>query len=95
MDFFSDVRNSFGSILSDEQKEDLQEAGRQFYNSIDIDKYKPIPAEEVKEELPMLDDDHFNRIRFAQLKKALDSGLLEDDLDDDERQLLCLFKNST
>lgn len=96
MDFFSEVRKNMGSLLSDEQKEDLQEAGRKFYDSIDIDKFKPIPAEEAKDEQTTLfDEEHFDRIRYLQLQKALNSGLLETDLDDDERKLLTLFKNSS
>ena len=90
MDFFNDVRQNMGSMLSDDQKDDLKKMGERFYGSIDMDKYKPQPvAEATSRELP--DETHLQHIRYEQLRRALSSGLREEDLSDDERELLDKF----
>lgn len=93
MDFFNDVRQNMGSMLSDDQKEDLKAMGERFYGSIDMDKYKPqLVTEGTTRELP--DESHHQLIRYQQLRRALCSGLREEDLSDDERELLEKFSAS-
>jgi hypothetical protein len=90
MDFFNDVRQNMGSMLSDDQKDDLKKMGERFYGSIDMDKYKPQPViEGMTRDFP--DQDQVHRVRYEQLRRALCSGLREEDLSDDERELLEKF----
>jgi hypothetical protein len=93
MDFFNDVRQNMGSMLSDDQKDDLKKMGERFYGSIDMEKYKPQPVTEgTSRDFP--DQDHVHRIRYQQLKRALCSGLQEEDLSEDERELIEKFSTS-
>ncbi len=73
-------------MLSDDQKEDMRQMGERFYGSIDMDKYRPRPAEELKHD-DWLDPQHHEKILFVQLQRAMDSGLRMEDLDDEERAL--------
>lgn len=97
MEFFDQVRQNMGSMLSDEQKEDLKEMGERFYRDIDMERYKPVPTSAVQEHsAPMHEEDfqgqeHLDRIRYYQLRRALDSGLLEEDLSDGELELVRRF----
>lgn len=90
MDFFNELRDSMGPMLSDEQKADLKQMGEQFYASIDMDKYQPRLADDTHREL-LPDQDAVDHIRYLQLQRALESGLREDDLSDDERDLLSRY----
>lgn len=85
MNPFFDTLENFGGILSDEQKEDMRKIGERFYGSIDMDKYKPIPKEEAKEDV--FEIEYLERTKYNQLRKALDSGLLEEDLTPDELEI--------
>jgi hypothetical protein len=90
MEFFDDIHQNMGHMLSDEQKADLKQMGERFYGSIDMDKYRPrLTSESSNELLP--DQDVLRRIRFLQLQRALESGLQEDDLSEDERELVREF----
>jgi hypothetical protein len=82
--FFDNLENLSG-MLSDEQKEDMKRIGERFYGPIDMDKYKPTPKDEAKDD--MVDVEYLERVKYAQLCKALDSGLLEEDLTSDEIEL--------
>lgn len=75
-----------GSMLSDEQKEDMKKIGEKFYGPIDMEKYKPVPKDEAKEDL--FDIEYLERAKYVQLCKAMDSGLLEEDLTPDELEIL-------
>lgn len=93
MDFFNDVRQNMGSMLSDEQKDDLKKMGERFYGSIDMEKYKPqLTSETPTRDLP--DQTEVQLIRYQQLRRALCSGLREEDLSEDERELLEKFSVS-
>ena len=83
--FFNNLDN-LGGMLSDEQKEDMKKIGEQFYGPIDMDKYRPIPKEEAKEDL--FDLEYLEHAKYVQLRKAMDSGLLEEDLTPDEIEIL-------
>lgn len=90
MEFFDDVRQNMGAALSDEQKEDLKKMGERFYGSIDMDRYKPKLASEASFD-DLVDTEQLERIQYHQLQRALDSGLQEDDLSDNERELVRKF----
>jgi len=83
--FFNNLEN-MGSMLSDEQKEDMKKIGEKFYGPIDMEKYKPVPKDEAKEDL--FDIEYLEHAKYVQLCKAMDSGLLEDDLTPDELEIL-------
>jgi len=89
-DFFSDLRESIGTLMDDDQKADLKRMGEKFYGSIDMDKYQPRLASEAKDE-PLIDAEIVERMRYIQLKKAIESGLQPEDLSDDERELMEKF----
>ena len=91
MNFFDDVRQNMGSMVSPEQQDDLKQMGERFYGSIDLDKYKPIPADEAPQG-PEYHADDLIRLQYYQLKKALDSGLLSEDLTEEERQVIRAFE---
>jgi hypothetical protein len=85
-----DIEN-IGSMLTDEQKADLKAMGEKFYGSIDMEKYKPVPVDEVK------GDDLFSEkdilyIKYKQLKVAMNSGLLYEDLTQEELDIYNKFK---
>jgi hypothetical protein len=82
--FFDNLDNLSG-MLSDEQKEDMKRIGERFYGPIDMEKYKPIPKEEAKDDL--FDTHYLERVKYAQLCTALNSGLLEEDLTPDEIEI--------
>jgi hypothetical protein len=84
--FFNNLQN-LGGMLSDEQKEDMRKMGEKFYGPIDMDKYRPIPKDEAKEE-DLFDEEYLERAKYVQLRKAMDSGLLEEDLTPDEIEIL-------
>lgn len=84
--FFDNLQN-MGSMLSDEQKEDLKSIGEKYYGNMDMDKYKPVPKDEAKED-DLFSVDYLERVKYQQLCKALDSGLLEEDLTPDELEIL-------
>jgi hypothetical protein len=84
--FFNNLQN-LGGMLSDEQKEDMRKMGEKFYGPIDMDKYRPIPKDEAKEE-DLFDEEYLERAKYVQLRKAIDSGLLEEDLTPDEIEIL-------
>lgn len=83
--FFDNLQN-MGSMLSDEQKDNLKAIGEKYYGNMDMEKYKPTPKEEAKDDLFSVD--YLERVKYQQLCKALDSGLLEDDLTPDELEIL-------
>lgn len=91
-DFFSDIRESIGTMMDEDQKADLKRMGEKFYGSIDMDKYQPRLASEAKDD-PLHDADIVERMRYVQLQKAIDSGLQVDDLSDDERELIEKFRD--
>jgi hypothetical protein len=84
--FFNNLQN-LGGMLSDEQKEDMKQMGEKFYGPIDMEKYRPIPKDEAKEE-DLFDEEYLERMKYIQLRKAIDSGLLEEDLTPDEIEIL-------
>lgn len=88
--YFDHLQN-MGSMLSDEQKDDLKKMGEKFYGSIDMEKYKPVPTEEFNQE--SFSEDFIMSVKYSQLKKALDSGLLEEDLTEEEREILKVKKD--
>jgi|688.fasta_scaffold368682_3 hypothetical protein len=83
--FFDNLQNLSG-MLSDEQKDDLKQMGERFYGPIDMDKYRPVPKEEAKDDLFSVE--YLERAKYVQLQKAIDSGLLEEDLTPDELEIL-------
>jgi hypothetical protein len=72
-------------MLSDEQKDDLKKMGEKFYQDIDMDKYRPVPAEDAVPIENLIDLDHRKMI---QIQKALDSGLQWEDLTEEEQSLM-------
>ncbi len=84
--YFDSIQN-LGSMLSDEQKEDLKTMGEKFYGSIDMDQYRPVPAEEAQPE-KIFSQEQLERIQYGQLLVALNSGLLEEDLTPEESEIL-------
>jgi len=84
--FFNNLQN-LGGMLSDEQKEDMKQMGEKFYGPIDMEKYRPIPKDEAKEE-DLFDEEYLESMKYIQLRKAIDSGLLEEDLTPDEIEIL-------
>jgi hypothetical protein len=83
--YFNHLQN-MGSMLSDEQKDDLKKMGEKFYGSIDMEKYKPVPTEEFNQE--SFSEDFVLHVKYNQLQHALESGLLEEDLTEEEREIL-------
>jgi hypothetical protein len=65
----------------------MRKMGEKFYGPIDMDKYRPIPKDEAKEE-DLFDEEYLERAKYVQLRKAMDSGLLEEDLTPDEIEIL-------
>jgi hypothetical protein len=88
--YFDSVQN-LGSMLTDEQKEDLRLKGEQFYGSIDMDQYRPVPTEEAQPE-KIFTSEQLERIQYGQLVVALNSGLLEDDLTAEELEILKKYR---
>lgn len=86
MSLFDDMQN-LGAMLTDDQKADLRQMGERFYGSIDMDKYKPVPKDEAPAHA-LTEEHHLLQIQYWQLRKALDSGLLEEDLTPDERDTI-------
>jgi hypothetical protein len=62
--FFNNLQN-LGGMLSDEQKEDMRKMGEKFYGPIDMDKYRPIPKDEAKEE-DLFDEEYLERAKYVQ-----------------------------
>lgn len=91
-DNFFDNLDNMGSMLSDEQKQDMKAMGEKFYGSIDVDHYKPIPADDPRRD-ELFPEDALERMQFIQLRKAIDSGLLLEDFTKDEMQIFKKYHN--
>lgn len=90
MNFFDDLGN-MGATLTVEQKENLKEMGEKFYGSIDMEKYKPVPADEGDPNKLFTENDAM-KIKYCQLKVAMNSGLMREDLTEEELTLLDVFE---
>ena len=86
-DIFS--TNDIGSLLTDEQREDLKQMGEKFYGSIDMEKYKPIPTDEYKSDL--FTENDVKWMEYKKLVIAINSGLMIEDITEDEKNLLNEF----
>lgn len=83
------MRESMGSILSEEQKRDLEQMGEAYFEHIDVDKYKPVRPEEYKDQQQQ-DEFRFanhERYEYARIVLSLRSGLEYDDLNEFEKEL--------
>lgn len=85
MNFFEDIQN-MGNILSEDEKLNLKQMGEKFYGNIDMEKYKPTPKEELKNDF-IHDENTLERIKYVQLQKAVQSGLSIEDFTDEELQI--------
>lgn len=88
---YFDYLQNMGSMMSDDQKADLKRMGERFYENIDMDLYKPVPTEEAKNDFFSKDMSLF--VRYNQLKRALESGLLEEDLTEEEQEIIRKVEN--
>lgn len=84
MSSLAEIRQSMGSLMSEEDIEHLQRLGNIFFANIDVDKFKPVPSEEFKEDFTM-DKDVFD---YLKVKAAVQSGLNPNELSDHEKELL-------
>lgn len=95
MSFFDEIYNQFGSMMSDEQKEELKNSGEQFYENIDIDSFAPKEASEENNQQflnSMATEEKLLKIKYIQIKSALNSGLLKNELTNDELEVLEYFE---
>lgn len=88
MDYFKQLQQ-LGANMDDKDKENMKRLGEKFYGSIDMEKYAPKPPSEAADPL---NDQDIQKVKYFQLEKALMSGLLEEDLDDEEKKLLNCFR---
>lgn len=98
MSAFADIRQKYGDLLTPEQKAELQEKGKKFYDTIDFDLYKPV----IEEKNPMGDfvpltgldetESIADQVRVKQLLIAIRSGLTEEDFTEEEKELLKRIK---
>lgn len=75
-------------MLSDEQKDELKKLGEKFYRDIDMEKYRPVPSEEAVPLEELIGTEYREKIQIEHIKRALQSGLSEEDLSSEERSLL-------
>lgn len=95
---FTDIPRVYGDLLTPEQKTELREKGKKFYDTIDFDLYKPV----IEEKNPMgdfvslssLDETETlaQKVLWKQLQIAIRSGLNEDDFTEEEKELLKRIK---
>lgn len=88
MEYFKQLQH-LGENMDEKDKENMKRLGEKFYGNIDMDKYAPKPPNEA---VDPLDNQDIRKIKYFQLEKALISGLLEEDLDDEEKELLKDFR---
>ena len=88
MSCFSDLEN-VSQMIDESEKEMLKKLGEKFYGNIDMDKYGPKFADENTD---LRDEDDIRKIKYFQLKKAMQSGLLREDLSDEEKSLVDEFE---
>jgi len=88
---FSDIPRVYGSLLSNEQKNDMKQKGENFYKSIDFEKYHP----KIEETNPMGDlldlsetENLVEQILYKRLLLAIRSGLSVNDLTEEEKESL-------
>jgi len=80
------MKDALGATMSEEDKQKLEEAGEKYFQHIDVDKYKPVPADEFKydDNLMMADSEYYE---FERIVLTLKSGLEYDDLTEREQEL--------
>lgn len=82
-----------GSMLSEEQKRDLEEQGKIYFEHIDVDKYKPVRPENYNEEEDFKFADS-ERYEYARIVLSLRSGLDYTELNDYEKELFTRWNKS-
>ena len=88
MSCFSDLEN-VSQMIDESEKELLKKLGEKFYGNMDMEKYGPKFANENTD---LRDDEDIRKIKYFQLKKAMQSGLLFEDLSEDEKALVEEFE---
>jgi len=83
--YFNHLQN-MGSMISDEQKADLKRMGERFYENIDMEKFKPVPTEEASGH--EFTEDFALLVKYKQLKRAIESGLRDEDLTEEEQEII-------
>lgn len=83
--YFNHLQN-MGSMISDEQKADLKRMGERFYENIDMEKFKPVPTEEASGH--EFTEDFALLVKYKQLKRAIESGLQEEDFTEEEQEII-------
>lgn len=96
MSNFYELYQQMGASMSPEQLQNMKEMGEKFYESIDMDKYKP--KEATKENLHeflslMTTEEQLMSMKYKELVSALNSGLSEEELTEKEQEILSYFKN--
>lgn len=86
--YFESFQN-FGSMLSDDERQNLKALGEKFYADIDMVKFKPKPAEEYdpKQDPIAMESERYERMMVQELVSALNSGLAFDDFTPEEQSL--------
>lgn len=82
--------------IPEEQLQTMKEMGEKFYGNIDMDKYRPREAteENLKEFLSStVTENQLQKIKYKQITAALKSGLLIEELTQDEKNILKLFSS--
>ena len=85
-----DTSNNLGYSMDEKERDELKRMGEKFYENIDMEKYSP------KEVLsyPEIDRDQEKLIRYKQLQYAIRSGLIYEDLSDEEKELIKEIENN-
>lgn len=82
--------------IDEEQLENMREMGKKFYGNIDMDKYAPKDAteENLQEFLSSVStEEQLQKLKYRQITAALKSGLLIEELTEDEKNILKLFSS--
>jgi len=82
--------------IDEEQLENMREMGKKFYGNIDMDKYAPKDAteENLQEFLSsMSTEEQLQNLKYRQITAALKSGLLIEELTEEEKNILKLFSS--
>ena len=82
--------------IDEEQLENMREMGKKFYGNIDMDKYAPKDAteENLQEFLSSVStEEQLQNLKYRQITAALKSGLLIEELTEDEKNILKLFSS--
>ena len=91
---FNEWKNLYHNSITEDEIKTLKEMGEKFYNSIDMELYKPKEASEENLKLflqSMNTEEQLEKIKYKQIIAAIKSGLTIDELSYEEKEILNKF----